>query len=332
MDGTSPVSPRNDLARNGPEIGADATAMKTLYLHIGLPKTGSTWLQEQVLPCFPHLSGVASPTSRYFGMPEDRATGNRVLSDTFRRAPELWDAVGDDLFAHILALSDAPPGEGRDVLFSEEGMGRQASRPAHLVAHLRALAATAARAGFGRTRVLAFIRRQDTWLASHYAQVSGLNPAAGQADFERLVADVAEPRRARYGFGTLLDWAALQDALHAAVGPENVRLVPQERLAGDPRGVLEDLAHWTGAGREVDPVLDGAVGGRANVRSAGTYWNLRDRPRKLGPLRLSGRLRRRGGQICLTPALSETIVSAYREGNLRLDRDGLDLARYGYCP
>lgn len=276
---------------------------------------------------------MISPLVGFFDLPEDRQSGHRVLSDAFRRAPELWDGPGERLLEDLMIAAGARPDDCRDLLLSEEGMGRQASRPAHLGAHLRALARACRRSGFDRTRVLAFIRRQDTWLASHYAQVSGSNPDAGQKDFERLVAQVADPRGARYGFGMMLDWRALHRTLCDAVGEENVLLIPHERLAADRAEVLDGVGRWLGADRNTIQSLQRAAGPhRSNVRSQDGFWALRDRPRTVGPLRLSGRLRRRGGRIALTGEISRTILASYAPANAALCDAGVDVARFGYCP
>jgi hypothetical protein len=304
--------------------------VRTLHLHIGVPKTASSWMQRAIFPRMPHLDAVCLPRGAFFAGDADREDDGRILSGLFRRAPEIWDDLGETLLDALLAGTG---GADRDVLLSDEGMGRQASRPPMLGAHLRAMKRHAMRRGFERVRVLGFIRRQDQWLASHYAQRSGVEPRAGQRGFEELVDEVIDPMRGRYNFGMLLDWGALLSTLHDSMGEEDVMVIPHERLEADPGATIGAICDWTGAdGATRASLVADAVGGeRDNVRSAGEIWRLRPRRRQVGPLRLGGPLTLQGGSISLTPDLSDRILSAYARANDEVARLGIEVGRYGYC-
>jgi hypothetical protein len=303
--------------------------MKTLHLHIGVPKTASSWMQRAIFPRMPHLDAVCLPQGTFFAGAADREDDGRILSGLFRRAPEIWDDLGETLLDALLAGTS---GADRDVLLSDEGMGRQASRPPMLAAHLHAIKRHAAARGFKRVRVLAFIRRQDQWLASHYAQRSGVEPRAGQRRFEELIDEVIDPMRGRYGFGMVLDWSALLSTLREAVGEEDVCIIPHERLEADPGATIGAICDWTGAdvATRASLVADAVKGERDNVRSAGASWRLRPRKRQVGPLRLGGPFTLHGGSIALTPNLRDRILGAYERANHDVARAGIEVGRYGY--
>lgn len=318
-------------------------APDTLYLHVGLPKTATTYLQREVFPTLTRVRYLDTLGHTLFTGADDQGHGQGTLTSCFRRSAEVWGSHGGAVLRDLFGCerADRPPG---DALVSDEGIGRTGSRPALLAAHLAALAGPARAWGFGRVRVLCVIRRQDRWLASHYAQVSDRNPRASQEDFEAYVRRTLDPSGERYGFGMLLDYAALGRHLRSAVGRENLRVLPYELLADDSAGFHARVAAFLGA-----PTAS-ADGGhqRQNVRSTGEgVWALRParrsravrlRPgRLLAALRLPDevRLTRRVGaeSVRLTEPLSAAVLRAYGPSNRAVAEDaGIDLAAYGYFP
>ena len=255
------------------------------------------------------------------------------MAAVFRRAPEVWEEMGDAIFAELFGGRRDP---ARGALLSDEAIGRLATDPRRLAVHLAAMERAGTRHGFDRLHVVAVLRRQDTWLASHYAQVSDRRPGAGQADFERLVAAVLDPARQRFALGMVIDHGALLGALVDALGRGRVCVLAHEALAADPEGaatrLLGGLGTPPGEVRRIARALDER---RSNARTSRPgRWTLR--PRRLGvlgrDLRVPARLDpRRGGSIALTPDLSARILDAYAPSNRAAARiGGLDLAGHGY--
>ncbi|BAM03522.1 hypothetical protein [Phycisphaera mikurensis] len=329
-------------------LGGSTAAGATLYLHLGLPKTASTHLQREVFPRLTHVGVRSMPRTGLFTTPADAARDARLMAACFCRSVEVWAARGDEVFAELLGEA-TPPAEPRTrgLLVSDEAMGRTGSRPRQLGGHLAAMAERAAAWGFPRVRVLCVVRRQDHWLASHYAQGADRRPAASQADFEAMVAEALAPEGERYGFGMLLDYAVLHRALADAVGGDRVTMLPYEWLTREPQrflgGVLAAL-DTPPADRE-RLLAEAPGGGRTNVKGAGGgAWTLSRRPvlpaaaRRVLPRALAGRLewrlrRRFEKQIVLRPDASERILTAYRASNEELARAiGVDLIALGYGP
>lgn len=313
----------------GPDEGG-----RTLHLHVGLPKTASTWLQSQVFPALTHLHVATTPRSRLFDDPEDREAEGRVMGCALRRAPLVWAAMGDAVIEGLVGRRDAWLSHGRDLLISEEAIGRAGSRPQDLAAHLREIRAAAGRWGFERIQILCLIRRQDHWLASHYAQMSDRAPRASQRDFEAFVRRICDPAGGRYLLGMLLDYAVLREAL-LGCGADLV-LMPHEALLRTPAEALRRLLMALGTPEaDLAQIEAASLGTVANVRSVEGSWRLRPRSLRLAGHRraalpawapLGGR-----GAIALTPEIAARVAEAYAPSNRALEAAlPMGLAALGY--
>ncbi|GAA3945685.1 hypothetical protein [Allohahella marinimesophila] len=306
---------------------------RTLHLHIGIPKTASTWLQSKVFPSLDHLRYLDCPRNSLFERPEDQDS-DRLMASVFKRSSHIWAGFGDTIFQHLVGDRDAWLADGRSLLISEEGIGRQGSRPALIAAHIREMHNSAAAWGFDQINVVCLYRRQDYWLASHYAQMSDRNPNPGQADFERLVHDVTSPRVSRYGFGMLLDYSELHNQLVEVVGPEGLLMLPYELLQDSPDLLLHSMLETLETPAEkMRDIISGTLGTTANVRSQDGVWRLRrHRVRRLAGVPLcSWPLKPRAKTIELTPEIARQVREAYAVGNRELaDSTAVDLGKYGY--
>lgn len=313
--------------------GREEAPGRPLHLHIGLPKTASTFLQDQIFPALDHLAVRTVPRTRLFRERADAAAEFRTFACALRRSATLWPSIGGPILDELLGPGD----DGRrGLLVSDEAIGRAASRPEGLAAHLAAFAALARTRGFARPRIVAFLRRQDHWLASHYAQISDRKRGAGEAGFRASVAATLDPAVQRHGFGTMLDYAALRAALVDVAGEDGVLLLPYEALRAEPEPTLRRLLDWLGTPGTVAERL-ATMKGRANVRSDTTggapRWQLR--PPSI-PLPRGRRLALPAGiwparRISLPADLSRRILGAYGDSNRDVAAaTGLDLGRWGY--
>lgn len=309
------------------------TPLRTLHLHIGLPKTASTWLQKNVFPLLEHLEYRDCPKSPLFEHIGERAEW-RLMTSAFMQSSEIWPGFGDAIFREMLGDRQTWFMNGRSLLISDEGMGRQAARPALFAAHIRELQRKAREWGFDRLNIVGVIRRQDHWLASHHAQMSDRNPSAGQDDFERLVREVTSPRLARYEFGMLLDYGVIYDRLREVVEPENLLVLPYELLGQSPQSFLQTMLQRldTPSG-QIAEIIRLTRGTTANVRSEQGAWRLRPLPvRRIAGVPLPGWASGRREQIIeLTPDISDRIHTAYSASNQSLAaRTGVNLQEHGY--
>lgn len=100
-------------------------AQRPFYLHIGLPKTATTYLQRQI---FPRITGI-----HYLGKPKDvsflgsKATGHGVVGRCFKQSALIWDELGDEIFQNL--LPHETDGADRPVLLSEEDIATGGRKP-----------------------------------------------------------------------------------------------------------------------------------------------------------------------------------------------------------
>ncbi len=324
-----PVPRRGDRWRVTLDRQKSSRDAPDFHLHLGSPKTATTWLQRH---WFPRLGGfryLEKPrldafAAGGFGSIEGYRYG--IFDRCFAGSPEIWRVWGQRILG---GLCDA----SRPVLVSDEGAGTAGKRPELLAAHLRGLRRAVRRAGFRELKVLCVIRRQDQWLGSHYAQMSDRIPNASQRDFERFVDEWLDPCGDYYSKGLLLDYAAQHRAMSWAVGAGHLMMMPFEALRAEPEAYLSSLRTFLG-----DPPLRPAPDDDAeacNVRSIhGDRWELR-RPRPA--FRLGGRFGLRlpepgrGRHVALDDDLRRKILAAYGGSNRRTAQlTGWDLGRFGY--
>jgi hypothetical protein len=208
-----------------------------LVVHVGLPKTGTTFLQHRVLAQAPGIVFV----HRGGGPRQARACASfrhfahaSALTAPFHRRR---------LVTHLRALTGSGP-----LLVSDENISVKAAHfwtgggtgPDRLARRLAGLAAD-----LGPLRVILGIRRQDRWLASRYAESSRHFPSFGQHDFDRRMAEIAAAPALPGPLGWL-DYQAVRAAFAAALGAENLLLVPLERLAAAPEATLDVIGGFLG--------------------------------------------------------------------------------------
>jgi hypothetical protein len=203
--------------------------------------------------------------------------------------------------------------------------------------------------GYGQVKFLLTPRRQDTKLASYYAEISDRVRGAGQESFEKWVRRlIDDPIGYSKGGGAKLNFFSWYEEVVRAIGKENVLFIPFELLQEDAFGFLKRWLEFVGIERakSIADIFSKSEKKRSRSTSDDT-WVLKG-PKKYGPflhpsiifrmLGLPTRLPQRlpdfwrDEEIALTEELSLEILEKYEEGNRMLDdvikRE--DLSKYGY--
>ena len=232
----------------------------TTFLHIGLPKAASTFLQSlifpQALPRFltvqemrqqwpwmwdlnPYRPGLPQPTVKpgsQQGTFQEQEYGREGLSPS--RTPSLQDSL--------------PPGNESSRILSLEGLCGSSWNPASNSLRNAEVISDA----FSDVRVLLVVRRQDHWFQSIWRQLVVYENRFGKY----LTPD--EFRRTS-GLGaslTELDWGNLVLSWAEFFGLQRITVVPFELLRQQPDVFITEIGNWLGSvlpihlgARVVDP-------------------------------------------------------------------------------
>ncbi|MFQ8432716.1 hypothetical protein [Amaricoccus sp. W119] len=269
---------------------------RMVVLHIGLPKTGTTFLQHQVFARAPELAFAHRRVT-----PEHE----RLCFDLRRYAR--FPALAAPFLRHRTAsgLRAAAPRDPGTLLVSDENIGLDAHSlwrergpsPESLAARLVPLAEAVA--PLGQLRVLIGIRRQDQWLASRYAESSRYFDTFGQVDFDRRMAR-AHAAEDLTGPWRWADYGLVERAFSERLGAENVMLLSLEHLTGRPMRSVRAL---------------GAFLGGVNLRPAAVK---KRRRRNARALRDNVWRMQNGAELALTSDVRDMILERFGPSNAEL--------------
>jgi hypothetical protein len=217
------------------------------------------------------------------------------------------------------------------------------------VAHLRAIADTASDLGFSETKILVTIRRQDTKLASGYAEMSSSIAHASQTNFETWVNTLVGDPIGQYALGgEKLNYGAWWKQVSEKVGSENVLLLPMELLGAEQNKFLGRWLDFLGLQNLHGTYLPFDDGDTSKRKSSVSdkAWSLRPPARdvralpfrilrKIGLVPATKRLfsfPKRDEFIRLTNEISDKVLAYYKQSNQDLDNqiDEINLQRFGY--
>jgi hypothetical protein len=271
-----------------------------LIVHIGLPKTATTFLQYRIFE--PALgAGFIHRSSGTVGEKICRAFKdlNLAPSPAGRHRHEIKALLAHHAPATpVTLITDENISVHWGHLWNETGASpeRLAARFGRLRRDLQDK--------FSVLRVIIGIRRQDQWLASRYAESSKNHPEFDQADFERRIAEIAKSERLEGAF-SWLDYAAVRAAFAEALGAENVLIAPMERLTAEPRVMLAEMSDF--AGSDLVASYD-AIPTDSKER----------KPNRLSTGENSWRLRKDNSLLRLPPALQSALLERFADSNRRL--------------
>jgi hypothetical protein len=289
-----------------------------LLLHVGLPKTATTFLQRTIFEHTPDLIYVhrQGPDEKHLG---------RCLWCCQRVGEEKLAATLTETNASIGRIHQKRQTKARTMLISEESisMGRMEIWDGSGPTPGRVAARTAAFARSGdlphrSVKVILGVRRQDQWLASRYAQSASEFDQPGEGDFEKRAREICAG-----GLDASLQWLDYAEArrqLLGALGEESVFIVPMELLGAAPRRLMERMGHFLGG----VPLADVYSRAEQNPRMP-----MRRNAKSTGPN--SWKLRRTETSITLSKSTTDVIRERFKDSNEELSEAiGVDLQSLGY--
>jgi hypothetical protein len=209
---------------------------KEVFIHVGLHKTGTSFLQERVFPSLPEVRFV-HPTHR---LSEGAGPIEAFFFDMFFRNAACIDIEGHAKRIHswMEALD-----EDKVLISSEAVVGWPVENHFNLRNNVELLATL-----FPRARILFVVRRQDDWAESAYRQVlrSGFSTS-----IERYL-NFRAGEFGRYNIGLYngpnldardLDWAAFHRLL-ATRFEGGCLTLPYEQLRADRADFFAQLLEW----------------------------------------------------------------------------------------
>jgi len=212
-------------------------AKRTFYLHIGLPKTATTYLQTVVFPALDHLTYIDRliPSKiephpfqvalAYFKNPS--VEDPRRLAKLCAMLDQLEDSTSKDIFLacenySVGRMAFWTEGAPSPEIFAQKLQRLMDARP-HLT-----------------IKIIFGIRQPDQWFASRYAQSGRGLEVADQADFDARIE--------KFCGGELTGaqrWIIKGEAeaqIRAVIGAENLFTFQMEDLFADLKTGLEELA------------------------------------------------------------------------------------------
>lgn len=277
-----------------------------VVFHIGLPKTGTTFLQRNVFSgapgvLFVHRSQGMEAEAFCMGLrryvradPVSAVWLRHRLRGTLGRYCVKARSNGQVLVVSAENISV------HSVLFWQ---GKDPA-PEQVARRLAELAGS----DTGELRILIGLRDQAPWLASRYAESGKDFREFCQADFDRRLREIAA-LPALAGPLAWLDFGHVHEAFAARFGDANLHLYFQERLDAKPGWTLERIGAFVG-GKEMGPVFRNlgrqSRGDRRNVSRKGeNIWKLKSGPR---------------ARLVLRDDLKDAIMARFSESNRALRR------------
>lgn len=350
--------------------------MGDIFIHIGAPKTATSFIQKRV---FKEITSANSVITQKIEI-----EGSYInLGDCFDFCPSFWKTLESDPF-----LKERKKGLNSDVLVSSEyifggisapkpwipgpvskgGIVPRPRRHTHsrpdpyfVASHFKELKEASHSWGYDNIKIILTIRRQDTFLASFYAQASNRVRGAGQSNFENWIQYILNNTVGyNKGGGAKLDYYVWWKEIIEVLGRENVLFIPFELLKENAFAFLKQFLDFIEEYESTSIARSLANSSRKeNVRSkTESRWNLRP-PIREGPglsRRVSSKLFEilqdvgfpkcdfpariplrwpdfhRDKEVRLSKKLSRQILETYKESNKNISKEirNLDFKSFGY--
>ncbi len=274
-----------------------------LVLHIGLPKTATTYLQTWI---FPRLPGYD------FFRIRSGPVGTEMIRSLKRFVHSGNTDFQENFLFHLLqVLNEAENASPKkNVLISNENISlgrgpiwRGTPVNPEEIGEKLAVIANQLPSTQPPMKIIIGIRRQDQWLASRYAESSIAFPDFCQADFDLRMKKIVMGGMNRNEFAWL-DFDLVHKTFSGVFGSNNLLMVPMERLADDQTAMLGEITNFLGV-----PYLLGEETGRETQSKRTNQLSIGEN---------QWRMRKDGSCVALPPFLESALRKHFADSNRRL--------------
>lgn len=312
-------------------------------IHIGMPKSASTFLQEAIWQSDPSLSACIPPVS---GRPYEAASNQALpiadrMADVITAVMRLEDRQYQVNKSTFQETADEFTHSAQFQVISNEGLACANYAPYGW--NSRSVIAYRLKELFPNARILLVTRNQFDFFPSWFVQMKNTGQNFARC---RTLSDLCDYQIELETLGIsslwgLCDYDELFNAYADVFGSEAVHTIPFELLKVDSDGFLEAVRKVVGSGRSTNGGNDDRKK-PVNVRHSWLSMWLKSLGRRAPGLKrhVSGKVKQGVLHIAARTAKAQPEISAphrrfiaqrYALGNNWLARtQGLDLNRYGY--
>jgi hypothetical protein len=334
-----------------------------LFVHIGPGRTGTTYLQQDVFESLKNVRVITHPALRtdsgwvefgevflfspYIWMDDNANILERMIHKSCKSIPEKLLISSENIHGGFgfppIGWTEEPPRtcEQYDLRFHSR------HDPSALRLHLRFLSQAATKLGFDDVKVIFTTRRQDTKIASEYAQLSDRIKRASQDNFLRWARNIIKKPFGYYKSGGVnLDYYRLAKNIEEVVDRKNLMITVFEEMKHDPQAYLGKITEFLGG--EMNDKKGLNTSPRNSKKEKDKTWEIRSLRKEtsfgidhelLDEIGVRNNIMIpiydflfRASRFRLTKGLSEDIINRYDKSNQKLEKyvDGVDLSYYGY--
>jgi hypothetical protein len=312
---------------------------KSIRLHIGLPKTATSFVQKDVISKIKNINSFVHPN---FGLikKNDFLDGS-TLNAIFRRSPYIWKDLGDEFFGCLKEKSD--PEKKLTFISDELILVGDRNDPVVTSEHIKRMKRGSERHGYNNFEVVVTIRKQDEWLASAYSETSEQYFGVSQSSFETWVIKRIDKKDIYHrSSGIRINYNLMYNSIKDILGESNTVLVPYEMLKEDPKKFVSKII-----GTNLERIKYKFKNEKRNKgNTKDDKWILKKPNRSkwikinrssfrewidLGLSFITDKSPFREREIKITQEIKESVMESYGPENKKLsEKIDIDLENYGY--
>ena len=250
--------------------------IRTLYLHLGLPKTATTTLQTHIFPnhdSYLYIDKNPAP-ERPDGTPSN-AWLRQLRINLIQKEIPYFEKNAADIITNLAGTFGQKAIKDSKILLSDEGIIARCLSPSHyekmpefgsaygVLAKLKVISETSNLP----IKIIIVIRRQDDLIHSFFAEdYKSFNSILGFQGIEDYV-NYLYHEGADRSADSIFDYYSFIKRCDYLFGHENVLILPYEALAHDPMDFFSAIAHFMEIRLWDDTIIKKIFSEKENIRA-----------------------------------------------------------------